>query len=296
MVGVEAVGPCCLAEVAPDSILPPLQHASRGCVGGWHRQTRVAEFPPKLGTERFRWIAGQESHRHGGGVELLETRAGEDFRGADGGDGREGSEEHDPEPFIPGFGKPLGVELMKPAGDPEATEEEGRDSDPQGRGPSPSPYCQGKEEEHHRPEAASDETQGLQHHPTGLPAGTDGRDIEQGLGGAFEPWLALGWGDRAGGSEKRAQSRGFGRGVGEPEDLVAMEESFAIDGDARTLLPGQVLDGLRGGTVGMEIGRCPGDEAIDVEGPREPAGDDEFAERRQGPPEVEITSGVVEKG
>jgi hypothetical protein len=59
--------------------------AIRRGIGGWQRQTRVAEFPPKLGAERFGWIAGQEGHRHGGRVELLEAGASEDFCGADGG-------------------------------------------------------------------------------------------------------------------------------------------------------------------------------------------------------------------
>jgi len=256
----------------------------------------VAEFPPKLGAERFGGIAGQEGHRHRGWVELLETRAGEDFRGADGGDGREGCEESDPEPFIPCFRKPMGVECVQPAGHPEAGEEEGRDSDPERWGPAPSPDGEGKEEEHHRPKGASDETQGLERDLAGLPAGADGRDIEQGLGGAFEPWVALGWGDRSGRLEKGSESRGFGGGIGEPKDLVVPEEALAIDGDASALLPGQALDGLRRGTVGMQVGRGRGDEAIDVEGPRESAGDDEIPERRQRPPDVKVTAGVVEKG
>jgi len=169
-VGVEAVGDGGLAECAQETILPSLKNPTGGGIGGWQRQTRVAEFAPKLGAERFGWIAGQEGHRDGGWVKLFETGPSEDFRRADGGDGRQCSEEHDPEPFISGFRKPLGVELVKPSGDPEAAQEEGRNSDPQGRGPSPSPHGKWKEEEHHCPKGTSDEAQGLQCGLAGLPA------------------------------------------------------------------------------------------------------------------------------
>lgn len=251
-----------LAECPQKPIVPAAEPAVPDFSADRQRKAGMTEFPPELGAEGIGPIPGKERHRHGGRMEFLEARAHEDFCGTDGGDGGEGREENEPEPIIPGFREPLGVELVKPPGDPEAAEEEGGNSDPQGRCPSPLPHGEGKEEEHQRPKGASDEAQGLHRGLAGLPARTDGRDIELVLGGGFEPRVALGCGERGCGAEERSKPCCFGGGIGEPEDLVVPEKLLAVDGDASALLPGQGEDGLGCRTVRMQVGSCRGDEAI----------------------------------